>query len=126
MLAADAWIFATPIYNGHMSSSMSALLERLYFSHCNYDAHERMVEREYHSVLIYSMNGNQQFMSQMGIENSCKYMVANSTLQFDDYSKYHTAAVPVELKTKLSAELFPQDLNRAYELGKGFATPHES
>ncbi|MBR2773558.1 MAG: flavodoxin family protein [Selenomonadaceae bacterium] len=139
MLAADAWIFATPIYNGHMSSSMSALLERLYFSHCNYDAHERMVEREYRSVVIYSMNGNQQFMSKMGIENSCKYdafllekgfgackyMVANSTLQFDDYSKYHTAAVPVELKTKLSAELFPQDLNRAYELGKELATTHE-
>lgn len=26
MPAADAWIFATPIYNGHMSSRMSALL----------------------------------------------------------------------------------------------------
>ena len=132
MLEADGWIFATPIYNGHMSSSMSALLERFYFSHCNYDAHERMVAREYPSVLIYSMNGNQQFMDKMGIENSCKYdafllergfgeckyMVANATLQFDDYSKYHTAAVPVEQKTKFSAEHFPQDLQNAYNLGK--------
>ena len=132
MLAADGWIFATPIYNGHMSSSMSALLERFYFSHCNYDAHERMVEREYPSVLIYSMNGNQQFMDKMGIENSCKYdayllkigfgeckyMMANSTLQFDDYSKYHTAAVPVEKKTEYSKEHFPIDLLNAYNLGK--------
>lgn len=132
MLDADGWIFATPIYNGHMSSSMSALLERFYFSHCNYDAHERMVEREYPSVLIYSMNGNQQFMDKMGIENSCKYdayllkigfgeckyMMANSTLQFDDYSKYHTAAVPVEKKTEYSKEHFPLDLLNAYNLGK--------
>ena len=132
MLAADAWIFSSPIYNGHMSSSMSALLERFYFSHCNYDSHERMVEREYPSLLIYNMNGNQNFMDKMGIENSCKYdaflmergfgksqyMIANSTLQFDDYSKYHTAAVPVEAKMKFSEEHFPQDLQRAYDLGK--------
>ena len=132
LLAADAWIFATPIYNGHMSSSMSALLERFYFSHHNYDAHERMVEKEYPSVLIYSMNGNPLFMEKMGIENSCKYdsflfknafgsckyMVANATLQFDDYGKYHTATVPVEKKMKYNAEHFPQDLERAYNLGK--------
>ncbi len=132
LLAADAWIFATPIYNGHMSSSMSALLERFYFSHHNYDAHERMVGKEYPSVLIYSMNGNPDFMNKMGVENSCKYdaflfenafgsckyMVANATLQFDDYSKYHTAAVPVEKKMKYNAEHFPQDLQRAYEMGR--------
>lgn len=39
----------------------------------DYDAHERMVEHEYRSVLIYSINGNQQFMSKMDIENFCKY-----------------------------------------------------
>ncbi|MBR3623465.1 MAG: flavodoxin family protein [Selenomonadaceae bacterium] len=132
MLEADAWVFASPIYNGHMSSSMSALLERLYFSHHNYDAHERMVDKEYPSLLLYSLNGNQMFLDKMGIENSCKYdsflmqnafgsskyMVAKATLQFDDYGKYHTAAVPVEKKTEYSKEHFPQDLNNAYELGK--------
>ena len=91
-----------------------------------------MVDREYPSLLIYNMNGNQNFMDKMGIENSCKYdsflmdrgfgksqyMIANSTLQFDDYSKYHTAAVPVEAKMKFSEEHFPQDLQRSYDLGK--------
>ena len=132
LLAADAWIFSTPIYNGHMSSSMSALLERFYFSHNSYDAHEKMVDREYPSLLIYNMNGNQNFLDKMGIENSCKYdvflmesgfgksqyFIANSTIQFDDYSKYHTAAVPIDAKMKLSSEQFPQDLQHVYNLGK--------
>ena len=135
MLQADAWVFASPIYLGHMSSSLSALLERLEFSHNNYDAHEKMLPKEYPSLLLYSMNGNSAFMEKMGIENSCRYdaflmethfgpasyLMANSTLQFDDYSKYHTAGVPVEKKTAYANEHFPQDLEKAYEMGRNLA-----
>ena len=132
MLQVDGWIFASPIYMGHTSSSMSALLERFHFSHLNYDEHKKMVDRDYPSVFLYSMNGNQDFMHKNGIDNACKYdaflmeeafgsceyMIANATLQFDDYSKYHTAAVPVDKKTKFSEEHFPLDLQNAYNLGK--------
>ena len=135
MLLADAWVFATPIYLGHMSSSLSALLERLEFSHHNYDAHEKMLPKEYPSLLLYSMNGNTAFMDKMGIESCCKYdaflmesffghssyLMANSTLQFDDYSKYHTAGVPVEKKTAYSNEHFPLDLKNAYQRGRKLA-----
>ena len=135
MLLADAWVFSSPIYLGHMSSSLSALLERLEFSHHNYDAHERMLPKEYPSLLLYSMNGNTAFMDKMGIESSCKYdvflmesffghssyLMANSTLQFDDYSKYHTAGVPVEKKTAYSNEHFPLDLKNAYQRGRKLA-----
>ncbi len=136
MLNVDAWIFASPIYMGHTSSSLSALLERFHFSHLNYDSHEKMVSRDYPSIFLYSMNGNSDFMHKNGIEHACQYdaflmeeafgscewMIANSTLQFEDYSKYHTAAVPVEKKTQFSSIQFPKDLQRAYDLGKNLVS----
>ena len=138
LVAADGWVFASPIYNGHMSSGLSALLERLYFPYHNYDAVEAfkqgMLEKTIPSVLIYTMNGNKEFMDKFGLEHSCKYdamkmgvfggceyMVANFTIQFDDYSKYHAASVPVEKKLKYHEEHFPIDLKRAYDLGKNLS-----
>ncbi len=133
MLEADGWIFSTPIYNGHSSSAMSALLERLYFSHHNYDGHGRMptLEKQYSSLFLYNLNGNPEFFGKMGLEHGCKYetmlfdnafgpsryMVAFSTLQFDDYSKYHTASVPLERKMAYHEEHYTMDMGRAFEMG---------
>ena len=134
LLDADGWVFASPIYNGHTSSTMSALLERLHFPYHSYDEHGRMpvLTKPYPSVFLYSLNGPPAFVEKMGLEYSCKYdtmlfseafgpsryLIACSTMQFDDYSKYHTAAVPLERKTAYHEEHWHKDLEEAFLLGQ--------
>ncbi len=133
-LQADAWIFATPIYMGHMSSGLAAFLERLHFPYKNYDekTHVEYLLKNIPSIFIYSMNASQEVMHNLGIESSCQfdkylmemvfgpveYMTANFTMQFDDYSKYHAAGINVAAKHSHREVQFPRDLAKAYELGK--------
>ncbi len=43
-------------------------------------------------------------------------------MQFDDYSKYYTAAVNVPAKMAWHEEHFPKDLQRVYESGQALVT----
>ena len=65
----------------------------------DYDAHERKLEHEYRSVLIYSINGNQQFMSKMDIENFCKYdaFLFARRDESEVAQKYSTAALKLSI-----------------------------
>ncbi len=44
------------------------------------------------------------------------------TYQFNDYSRYDAAMLPEERKAHVRETQFPQDLQKAYELGKRLAT----
>ena len=138
MLDADGWVLSSPIYNGHTSSCLSALMERLFFSYHSYDEHGPMfsLEKAYPSLFLYNLNGGPEFVEKMGLEYSCKYdtflfnsgfgpsryMIAYNTLQFDDYSKYHSAAVPLERKMAWHEAHYAKDLERAYEMGRALVT----
>ncbi len=140
MIEADGWIFSSPIYLGHSSSSMCALLERLHFSYLNtYESgRQRMpsLKKPYPSLFIYNLNGNRNFLEMMKLENACQYEtmlfghtfgpsrheIICNTLQFDDYSKYYTAAVNVPAKLSWHEEQFPKDLERVFELGRSLAS----
>lgn len=140
MIEADGWIFSSPIYLGHSSSSMSAFLERLHFSylHTYEGGRQRMpsLEKLYPSLFLYNLNGNRAFLEMMKLENACSYEtqlfdhafgpsrheIICNTVQFDDYSKYYTAAVNVPAKLAWHEEQFPKDLQRVFELGRSLVT----
>jgi hypothetical protein len=46
-----------------------------------------------------------------------KYLLVNDTYQFDDYSKYETSGINLEIKTKRREEIFPKECKKAYNLG---------
>lgn len=140
MLEADGWIFSSPLYLGHSSSSMCAFLERLHFSylHTYEGGRQRMpsLKKPYPSVFIYDLNGGPQFLEMMHLENACEYetmlfdhafgpsrhTIITNTVQFDDYSKYYTAAVNVAAKMAWHEEHWPKDLAEVYELGRTLVT----
>ena len=133
LLEADAWIFSSPIYNGRMSSLMAAMLERHYFANKTYDKEFRAptLTRQYPSLMIYNLNGNDDYVKKTGIDVICQHdqmlmkalfgpcetLIVTTTLQFDDYSKYHTSGVPLERKMKYHEEHFELDLKNAYDGG---------
>ena len=140
MMEADGWIFSSPIYLGHSSSSMCAFLERLHFSnmHTYEGGRQRMptLTKAYPSLFIYNLNGTRTFLEMMKLENACQYEtmlfdhafgpsrheIICNTVQFDDYSKYYTAAVNVAAKLAWHEEHFPKELQRVYELGQSLVT----
>ena len=48
-------------------------------------------------------------------------LCAVETWQFDDYSKYASTMFDVEARKKRHEEVFPQDLQKAFELGRRMA-----
>ena len=47
-------------------------------------------------------------------------LYSTDTYQFDDYSKYVTDRFDPAEKAKRRAEVFPQDCEKAFEMGVGF------
>lgn len=53
----------------------------------------------------------------------CELMTVTDTMLFDDYSAYTSSMFDADAKMKRHRDVFPQDLDRAFELGKRMATP---
>lgn len=48
-------------------------------------------------------------------------LFVTDTVQFNDYSKYETSAFNEEEKAKRRKEVFPEDCEKAFEMGARFA-----
>jgi hypothetical protein len=48
-------------------------------------------------------------------------LIVTDTYQFDDYSKYVSSMFDPELKAKRRIEIFPQDCEKAFQLGSRMA-----
>jgi hypothetical protein len=59
---------------------------------------------------------------QLGMFGPTEILYSFDTYQFNDYSRYDAAMLPEERKARVRETRFPQDLQKAYELGKRLAT----
>lgn len=81
---------------------------------------------------IYTMGVPENRVKEAGYEQQFKLMesilnrifggpseslLATDTYQFDDYSKYVVTAFDIEAKARRRKEVFPQDCQKAYEMG---------
>ena len=48
---------------------------------------------------------------------SCETLLSTNTLQVKDYSRYHLAGFDAGAKRRRHETVFPQDCQKAYELG---------
>lgn len=133
---ADAIILGSPIYLGGVTGEMKSFLERLLYQYLVYDEERStLFKRKICTGFIYTMNVNKSQMALLGYEQNLKNMeltlkrifgaveslFVNDTYQFDDYSKYAASRFNAEEKAIGRAKEFPQDCEKAFQMGVRFA-----
>ena len=133
---ADALVLGTPFYFSAESAFMRALMERLWFQYYLYSAQKPPLSpRKKATALIYTMNVPEKDMEERNYGHmtglaqgfmsrtfgSCEVLTVNDTYQFDDYAKYLCTVWDAEAKAQRRAEVFPQDLAKAFALGERLA-----
>ena len=132
---ADAVILGSPIYLGNSTGEMRSFMERYIFPYLVYsDEPLTLYPRNIPVGFIYTMGAKEEFFDMFGLrttiglnENLAKRIFGYSeslcstdTYQFDDYSKYVADRFDPEEKAKRRKEVFPQDCEKAFEMGSRF------
>ncbi len=138
MRETNALILGSPIYFMQISSGMHSLMERFMFSNMLYNKENNLLfPRQIPLAFVYTMGVSEDVVKHMGMEKPNfnqvtekflkRHFVDLETLcsmdayQFEDYSKYEADMMDVTQKIKHHEEIFPQDCQKAYELGKKIA-----
>lgn len=126
---ADALIVGSPVYFGDVTADLRAFFERIWFSVLMYNK-EHMVRapKKMPVKIIFTTNApefafhkalNESVIGAMShFVGPAELIEANATLQFDDYSKYDASMIDEAERKKRHEEVFPQDLKKAYDMGK--------
>lgn len=133
---ADGIIFGSPIYFMGVSAGLRALLERLLFPFGVYDAaYSSLAPKRMPTAFVYTMNVTEAGMAEFKLpallsplENfvgrifsAPEILPVCDTVQFDDYSKYAAERFSEADKKRHREEHFPEDLRRAFALGRRMA-----
>ena len=132
----DAIILGSPIYLGTVTGEMRSLIERLIFPYLTYtDPIRSLFPKKIHSAFIYTMNIAEEQIEEYGYathfntnENYLKLIFGEAeslfsydTYQFRDYSKVLATRFDEERKAKRRKEIFPEDCQKAFDMGVRFA-----
>ena len=130
IFAADALIIGSPIYLGDVTSQVHALMERLHFCALSYDDYSNYFSGKVDVGIILTMNAPKAFyqlsyttkakelaQSFRSLNGSVEVYACCDTLQVTDYSKYNMAGFNEEHKREMRATQFPQDLEKAFQMG---------
>ncbi|WP_010259255.1 flavodoxin family protein [Treponema primitia] len=130
----DALIIGSPIYISEVTAAVRALFERLTFQYITYSKDRKtFFTRRVPTALIYTMNVSESAIESMGYAEKFKFyedrfnqiigpaktLVSTETWQTTDYSKYEMTMFDGEARKKRRDEIFPQDKQKAFELGAG-------
>ncbi|AKB51402.1 iron-sulfur flavoprotein [Methanosarcina barkeri str. Wiesmoor] len=132
---ADAVILGSPIYLGNSTGEMRSFMERYIFPYITYSIDiQTFYPRNIPVGFIYTMNITEDLFELVGtnklIESNewvatrifgySESLCSTDTYQFDDYSKYASSIFNPEEKAKRREEVFPQDCQKAFEMGARF------
>lgn len=134
---ADAIVIGSPIYFANVTGETRSFLERLIFQYFTYTVpYGTLAPRQIKTGFIYTMNLTEEISKDFGYEQiyrtneryaqlvlgPAESMCAFDTCQVDDYSKLVIETFDPAHKARRRAEAFPQDCQRAFELGQRLAT----
>ena len=129
----DALIVGSPLYVGDVTGMTRSFIERLVFQYISYDKTPPYFEGHINSAFIFTMNcpekysDCQKYAYETNTNNlkvlggTTEYIMANETWQWDDYSQFASSMFDVEAKRERHETVWPQDLQRAFDLGKKLA-----
>lgn len=128
----DVLLMASPIYFNDVTGELRSFLERLWFPAITYTKERTLLYPKRIKVgMIFTTNAPSDFYSEFyngmvstsaRIIGDTEYVAAAETWQFDDYSKYAADMFDVEARKRRREEVFPQDCQTAFEMGKRLAT----
>lgn len=132
---ADAVILGSPIYLGNSTGEMRSFMERYIFPYITYSIDiQTFYPRNIPVGFIYTMNITEDLFEMVGINKLIESnewvatrifgysesLCSTDTYQFDDYSKYVSSIFNPQEKAKRRKEVFPQDCQKAFEMGARF------
>ncbi|AKB47289.1 iron-sulfur flavoprotein [Methanosarcina sp. Kolksee] len=132
---ADAVILGSPIYLGNSTGEMRSFMERYIFPYITYSTDIQTFYPKNISVgFIYTMNITEDLFELVGtnklieanewvatkIFGYSESLCSTDTYQFDDYSKYASSVFNPQEKANRRKEVFPQDCQKAFEMGARF------
>lgn len=126
----DGLILGSPIYWGDITAAMRAFLERLLFQYTDFDTGASLYEGKAKLGFIYTMNApagynNGLFDKYAGFLGAhFRYagtVECSETLQVEDYSRYHLGFFDGDERHRRRETVFPQDCQKAFELGRAIA-----
>ena len=134
----DAIIVGSPIYFGSVTGESRSFLERLMYPFWNLADSSVLPQKRIPTGLIYTMGAPEDQMKERGwdqqllliemvmkmIFGMSESLFVNDTSPFDDYAKYAVSpTVDPQEKARIREEVFPEDCEKAFEMGVRFARP---
>lgn len=132
---ADAVILGSPIYLGNSTGEMRSFMERYIFPYITYSVDvQTFYPKNIPVGYIYTMNIKEENFGMFCLDKVIELnerlatrifgysesLWSTDTYQFDDYSKYLSSIFNPEEKEKRRKEVFPQDCQKAFEMGARF------
>jgi multimeric flavodoxin WrbA len=132
---ADAVILGSPIYLGNSTGEMRSFMERYIYPYLVYSIHPiSLFPKSIPVGYIYTMGAKEEHLDFYGLHKVIELneviatrifgysesMFSTDTHQFDDYSKYVTDSFDPAEKLKRREEVFPQDCEKAFDMGVRF------
>ena len=136
-LASDVIVAGSPIYFSYPTGMFRSFIERFLFPIMSYNVNPdgtrpRAIDRTIYSGIIYTMNAPEEIAGKMHypeltapnefamstVLGYCETLCAYNTYQFRDYSRYDAGMFSEPVKAEHREKVFPEDLKKAYELGK--------
>lgn len=129
---ADVLVLGSPFYFSAETAFMRACMERLWFQYYLYSTKKKPLSPPKKAcALVYTMNVKEEDIPAYGKDKAiatakgvmerlfapCEVFLCTDTKQFKDYSKYEVDMFDVAAKLKRHEDVFPKDLERAFELG---------
>ena len=130
---ADVLVCGSPNYCGYPSAALRAFMERMEFPTVNYSDYSKpVVLKRICSATIYTMNcPNEEVYRQMnyhvlmdtsaqqlGVFGPTEILCSFDTYQFPNYDRYDAATFDATHKAEVRDTQFPNDMEKAYGLGK--------
>ena len=136
-LQCDVIVAGSPVYFSYPTGMFRSFIERLLFPIMSYNVNPdgtrpRAIDRTIYSGVIYTMNAPEEIAAKMHypellapneqamglVLGHCETLCAYNTYQFRDYSRYDAGMFSEAVKTEYREKVFPEDLRKAYDLGK--------
>ena len=139
-LQCDVIVAGSPVYFSYPTGMFRSFIERLLFPIMSYNVNPdgtrpRAIDRTIYSGVIYTMNCPEDFVPKVHypeilapnaqamkiVLGHCEELCAYDTYQFTDYSRYEANMFSEPEKAGHREKVFPEDLRKAYDLGKRLA-----
>lgn len=138
---ADVLVIGTPVYFSYPTGPVRSFLERLMFPVLTYNqkvdektgkVKASLLNKIVPTAMVYTMGAPEQMAKDLNYEHIfgennrflkmlfgySESLCTYNTYQFSDYSRYDVMEGVEEIRAKQRDEVFPKDLQKAFELGK--------